>query len=51
MLIPSNPIRSTWLLAVQVVCICFGCQQPSPSKEGFGIDDAENVFFVSKRRG
>ena len=40
----------SWLLAVQIILVCFGCQQPSLSKKGFAIDDAENVFFVSQRR-
>ena len=40
----------SWLLAAQILWICFGCQQPSSSKKGFNIEDPENVFFVSRRR-
>ena len=36
--------QGTWLLAVQIILICFSCQQPSP--KGFGIKDPENVFFL-----
>ena len=50
MLIPRLSAGGSWLLAAQIILICFGCQQPSPSKKGFAIDDAENVFFVSQRR-
>ena len=50
MLIPRIFTGSTWLLAAQIILVCFGCQQPGSSKKGFNIDDPENVFFVTRRK-
>ena len=50
MLILRISTGGVWLLAVQILWICFGCQQPSPSKKGFNIDDPENVFFAYRRK-
>ena len=43
--------RTTRFLAtLYMVLICIGCQGPGSSQKGFGIDDPENVFFISRRK-